>query len=201
MLSKDPIALKFQFNKTIQLSGDRAGGQGNFDFAGLAELQTIKVVLLKGNPQSLEQPADWRRFHRLLCLAQRLQKPVLLWNLLLTQNETLENPKSLELGTTIKSTKMQLLKLPQPIISVYDETIGLDNEFVRISWGDGTIIVLSNEEKVQREKMLNDSNYHIVDKTSELANKISDLLEGYSEIEVNELFAKRIERLQNTENR
>ncbi len=189
------------FDKTIQLYGDRAGGQGNFDFAGLAELQTIKVVLLKGNPQSLEQPADWRRFHRLLCLAQRLQKPVILWNLTFTHNNSIENPITLELTTAIKDLKLQLLRLPQPIVSVYDDTFGLDNEFVRISWGDGTIIVLSDEEKIQREKMLKENNLYIVEKTSELPKKISDLLDEYSKKEINELFAKRIERIQNTENR
>lgn len=189
------------FNKTIQLYGDRAGGQGNFDFAGLAELQTIKVVLLKGNAQSLEQPADWRRLHRLLCLAQRLQKPVILWNIPFTQNASIENPITLELTTAIKNIKLQLLRLPQPIVSVYDATFELDNEFDRISPGDGTIIVLSDEDSVQREKILKENNLYIVEKTSELPKKISDLLDEYSKEEINELFAKRIERIQNTENR
>lgn len=200
MLSKDPIAPKFQFSKTIQLYGDRAGGQGNFDFAGLAELQTMKFVLLIGNLHSLEQPTDWRRFLRLLHLAKRLHKPVLLWNLLLTQNESLENPTSLELGTAIKNTKVQLLKLPQPIISVYDDVFGLDNEFVRVGWGDGTIIVSSDEEDVLREQIMEGNNLHIVSKPSKLPKKISDLLDEYSRTNISELIAKRLERVQGTEN-
>ncbi len=192
MLSKDPITPKFQFSKTIQLYGDRAGGQGNFDFAGLAELQTMKFVLLIGNPHSLEQPADWRRFLRLLHLAKRLHKSVLLWNLFLTQNESLENPTSLELGTAIKTTKLQLLRLPQPIISVYDDIIGLDNEIVRIGWGDGTIIVLSDEEDVLREQIMEGNNLHIVSKPSDIPKKISDLLDEYSRTNIDELVAKRL---------
>ena len=200
MLSKDPIAPKFQFSKTIQLYGDRAGGQGNFDFAGLAELQTMKFVLVIGNLHSLEQPTDWRRFLRLLHLAKRLHKPVLLWNLLLTQNESLENPTSLELGTAIKTTKLQLLKLPQPIISVYDDVFGVENEIVRVGWGDGTIIVLSDEEDVLREQIVEGNNLHIVSKPSNLPKKISDLLDEYSRTNIGELIAKRLERVQGIEN-
>lgn len=188
------------FDKTIQLYGDRAGGQGNFDFAGLAELQTMKFVLVIGNLHSLEQPTDWRRFQRLLHLAKRLHKPVLLWNLLHTQNESLENPTSLELGTAIKTTKLQLLKLPQPIISIYDDVFGVDNEIVRVGWGDGTIIVLSDEEDVLREQIMEGNNLHIVSKPSNLPKKISDLLDEYSRTNIGELIAKRLERVQGTEN-
>ena len=201
MMSLNSLTLsEFTFDKTIQLCGDRAGGQGNFDFAGLAELQTMKFVLLIGNLHSLEQPTDWRRFLRLLHLAKRLHKPVLLWNLLLTQNESLENPTSLELGTAIKTTKLQLLKLPQPIISVYDDVLGLDNEIVRVGWGDGTIIVLSDEEDVLKEQIMEGNNLHIVSKPSKLPKKISDLLDEYSRTNISELIAKRLERVQGTEN-
>ncbi len=199
MLSKDPTALKFQLDKTIQLSGDRAGGQGNFDFAGLAELQTIKVVLLKGNPQSLEQPADWRRFHRLLDLAERIQKPVLLWNLLLTQNETLENPKSLELGTTIKITKMQLLKLPQPIISVYDETIGLDDAIQGVRWSDGIVVVKPEKEELLAALNSERQKLKIVCEQADIPKMISNLLEDFSRKKVSELVSHRLERVHYTE--
>lgn len=188
------------FDKTIQLYGDRAGGHGNFDFAGLAELQTMKFVLLIGNPHSLEQPTDWRRFLRLLHLAKRLHKPVLLWNLPFTQNTSVEIPTSLELGTAIKTTKLQLLRLPQPIISVYDDLVELDNEIIRFGLGDGTIIVLSDEGKVQREKIMEGNNLHIVSKPSDLPKKIFDLLDEYSRKKVGELVAKRLERFQDTEN-
>lgn len=184
------------FDKTIQLYGDRSGGQGNFDFAGLAELQTMKVVLLKGNPQSLEQPADWRRFRRMVSLAKRLNKPVLLWNLPFTQNNSIDNPISLELVTAIKDIKIQLLRLPQPIISVYDDSFEGDNEFIGISWGDEIIIVLSDADKVQREKMLQEDNLSMVGKSSDLAKKISELLDVYSTKNVNELVTRRLDRVQ-----
>ncbi len=200
MLSKDPKAIKFQLRKAIQLYGDRAGGQGNFAFAGLAEIQTIKLVLFLGNPQSLEQPADWRRFQRLLHLAQRLHKPVLLWNLPLTQNVSMDNPISLELGTAIKNTKMQLLRLPQPIISVYDETFRVNNKIHNLRWGDETIIVISDEEGDREELIIKQNNLYYVNNQSDIPEKISELLDGYSGKIVSELVAKRLERVCDTEN-
>lgn len=182
------------FDRTIQLYGDRAGGQGNFDFAGLAKIQTMKFVLLIGNPQSLEQPADWRRFLRMLHLAKRLQKPVLLWNLPHTQNTSVEIRTTLEMGTEIKKTKLQLLKLPQPIISVYDDTIELDGTIQGMSWGDETIVVLSNEETVQREKTVNNNNLHFVSNTSDFKEMISDILDEYSGKKASQLVEKRLER-------
>ena len=183
------------FDKTIQLYGDRAGGQGNFEFAGLAELQSIKLVLLIGNPQSLEQPADWRRLQRLLHLAKRIHKPVLLWNLPLAQNTSIENPTSLELGTTSKNTKMQLLRLPQPILSVYDETIGLDNQFHRIRWGDETIVVISDQDDDRKEEILRVDNLYLVSKLTDIPKKILELLNEYSKKEVSDLVATRVERV------
>ena len=187
------------FDKTIQLYGDRAGGQGNFEFAGLAEIKNIKFVLLKGNPQSLQQPADWRRFLRLLLLAQRIQKPVLLWNLLLTQNTSIENPTSLALGTAIKNTRVQLLKLTQPIISVYEETMDFDNAVKGLSWADGTIVVLSDEEQDKKEWILKLNNLYCVSTTSAIPNKISEILDENLGKTKNELVEKRLDGLHNSD--
>lgn len=198
MLSKVSKALKSQFNKTIQLYGDRAGGQGNFEFAGLAEIKNIKFVLLKGNPQSLQQPADWRRFLRLLLLAQRIQKPVLLWNLPFTQNTSIENTTSLALGTAIKNTRVQLLKLTQPIISVYEETMDFDNAVKELNWADGTIIVLSDEEQDKKEEILKQKNLYCVSTTSAIPNKISEILDENLGKTKKELVEKRLDTLQNS---
>ena len=188
----DPIAPKFQFSKTIQLYGDRAGGQGNFDFAGLAELQTMKFVLLIGNPHSLEQPADWRRFLRLLHLAKRLHKPVLLWNLPFTQNTSVEIPISLELGTAIKNSKMQLLKLPQPIISVYDETNNLDDVIQGMRWGDGAIVVKPEKGELLAALNPERQKLKIVCKQADIPVQILELLKEVSMIGSKELVANRL---------
>ena len=180
------------FDKTIQLYGDRAGGQGNFDFAGLAELQTMKFVLLIGNPHSLEEPSDWRRFLRLLKLAKRLHKPVVLWNLQLTQNAAKDNPISLELATAIQKTKLQLLRLPQPIIIVYDQTVDLDDAIQGMRCGDGVIVVKPEKEKLLADLDLERQKLIIVCEQAEITIQILQLLEEVSKVSGEELVVNRI---------
>lgn len=140
------------FEKTIQLYGDRVGGQGNYEFAGLAELNNTKVILLHGNPNSLEQPADWRRFQRLINLAQRLKKPVVLWNIHLENAATTQHNTSLALATAIQNTKIQLIKMQQPIVAVYDHLYEWNTEGGESVWGDGLIIAKQHNEDSQRKQ-------------------------------------------------
>ena len=121
--------------KAIELYGDRAGSKGTFKFAGLAWLQTEKVILLHGDAQSLAEPAAWRRFHRLATLAHRLKKPLLLWNLSVVR----EPAASLALARAIQETELQLLKLPHPIVTVFDGTFAGDVE--ELAWGDGAVLM------------------------------------------------------------
>lgn len=179
------------FEKTIQLYGDRAGGQGNFEFAGLAEIQKIQFVVLKGNPQSLQQPADWRRYLRLLHLAQRIHKPVLLWNLPLAENISVEKSTSLDLGTVVKTTKLQLLRLPQPIILVYNEIIDFNDVIQGMRWGDGSIVVKPEKGvpvaafKPERKKL------KVVCKQADIPIQLLKMLNEISKISIEELVAKR----------
>ena len=121
--------------KAIELYGDRAGSKGTFKFAGLAWLQTEKVILMHGDAQSLAEPAAWRRFHRLATLAHRLKKPLLLWNLSVVR----EPAASLALARAIQDTELQLLKLPHPIVTVFDGTFAGD--VAELAWGDGAVLM------------------------------------------------------------
>ncbi|RKU11679.1 hypothetical protein C6501_12425 [Candidatus Poribacteria bacterium] len=192
----------FPFEKTIQLYGDRAGGQGNFEFAGFAQLKEAKIVLLKGNTESLKQPADWRRFLRLINLAQRLQKPLLLWNLPLVHIATIQHPTSLALGNAIQNTKLQLLKLPQPIITFFDGNYEW-NELIReLGWADGSIIVKPEDGSIivkpEKEKLsalskLKRQNLKIVREQDDGPQQILDLLQEVSKISREELVVTRLE--------
>ncbi len=181
------------FEKTIQLYGDRAGGQGNFEFAGLADLNEVKVVLLKGNAESLEQPSDWRRFLRLINLAQRLGKPLLLWNLPLIHTATVQHPTSLALGNAIQKTKMELLKLPQPIIAFFDEIYGGDVVMQEVVWADGCVIVTPNTKELPALSKLKRQNLKIVCKQDDMSPKILDILQEVSKIDRDELVVTRLE--------
>ncbi len=181
------------FEKTIQLYGDRAGGQGDFVFAGLAELHDDKFVLIKGHSNSLEQPDDWRRFLRLINLAQRLKKPLLLWNLSLSSVATNQHHTSLALGTAIQDTKMQLLRIPEPVIKVFDENCKLMSVMQEIGWGDATIVVSPDEEAFEEV-----TDYiRIVDESTEVPEQISDLLQRLSKLDPDKLFANRMASIQN----
>ncbi len=183
------------FNKTIQLYGDRSGGQGNFEFAGLAEIQEKKVVLLKGNDESLKNPSDWRRLVRLILLAQRIKKPVLLWNLPLTHMANNQHPIPLVLGAAIQNAKIQLIKLQQPIVKVFDENIEWNDAMQELELGDGVIIVKPEKtnsipsEKLERKKL------KIVSKQTEITNEIINLLQELTTGPIVELVNNRLQTL------
>ncbi len=180
------------FSKTIQLYGDRSGGQGNFEFAGFAELQDVKLVVLKGNDESLEQPSDWRRLVRLILLAQRIEKPVLLWNLPLYKKANNENPTLLPLGTAIQNAKMQLLKLQQPIIKVFDEKYNCNDAFLELGWGDGMVVVISEEDEKPLKK-LKQVNLKTVRKQADITEQILNLLHALTKTSGTELVSNRIQ--------
>lgn len=183
----------FPFEKTIQLYGDRAGGQGNFEFAGFAQLKEAKIVLLKGNTESLKQPADWRRFLRLINLAKRLEKPVLLWNLPLIHIATIQHPTSLALGNAIQNTKLQLLKLQQPIITFFDSNYEWNDLIKELGWADGCVIVKPKKENFSALSKLKRQNLKIVREQDDGPQHILDLLQEVAKISRKELVVTRLE--------
>ena len=183
------------FNKAIQLYGDRAGGQGNFKFAGLAELQESKVVLLQGNAESLYQPADWRRFQRLVALAHRLKKPVVLWNLPLVRITTAQHPTSLALGTAMQKAEVQLLKFPHPILTVFDQEYEWHNAIQELGWGDGTVLAKPPEVDLSELPDVQQYNVKIVHRQADVPAQILELLRDLSEISGTELVSNRLESL------
>ena len=176
------------FDKTIQLYGDRVGGQGNFEFAGLAELNQTKVILLHGNPQSLEQPADWRRFLRLINLAEQLKKPVVLWNIQIENVATTQHHTSLTLATVIQNTKIQLLKMQQPIVAVYDHLYEWDTGGGESVWGDGLIIVKQHNEDIQSKQ----HTLEIVCEKDAISKQLVKLLNELSRKPIEQLTTDRI---------
>ncbi len=183
------------FKNTIQLYGDRVGGKGHFDFAGLAEVNETKIILLYGNPQSLEHPADWRRFLRLMNLAKRLNKPIVLWNISIIHAATTQHHTSLALANAIQNTKKQLLSLLQPIITVYDEDYEWHNENGEIGWTDGCVLVKQDKAKFLTAAKVKQQKIEIVSKQIDIPNQIVKLLNEVSEKSEEELLADRFQSL------
>ena len=180
------------FEKTIQLYGDRVGGQGNYEFAGLAELNKTKVILFHGNPKSLEHPADWRRLQRLINLAQRLKKPVVLWNIHLENAAKTQHHTSLTIATAIQNTKIQLLKMQLPILAVYDDAYGWDTEIGRIGWVDGCIIVKQDKVGLQNDVNSKELMSKVVCEQKEISKQIIELLNELSRKPSEELLMDRL---------
>ncbi len=181
------------FEKTIQLYGDRVGGQGNYEFAGLAELNNKKVILLHGNPNSLKQPDDWRRLQRLINLAQRLKKPIVLWNIHLEKAATTQYHTSLALATVIQNTKIQLLKIQLPIITVYDDACGWDTEFAKIGWSDACIIVKQDKMGMQNHANSKERPLKVVCQQNEISEQIKKLLNELSRKPSEELVKHKLQ--------
>lgn len=180
------------FEKTIQLYGDRAGGKGNFEFAGFTQLQEVKFLLLHGNTESLKHPADWRRFLRLSELAQRLNKPIVLWNLPLIHTATTQHLASLTLSTAIQNTKLHLLKLPQPVISVFDEVYDWEDVVKELGWSDGSVLVKPEKKKLPTLPNLKTSYLKIVEEEAEIYQQILDILQEVSTIDSAKLVTNRL---------
>lgn len=183
------------FKNTIQLYGDRVGGQGNFEFAGLAEVNETKIILLYGNAQSLEHPADWRRCLRLTDLAQRLKKPVVLWNLNIIQAATTQHHTSLAVATAIQNSKIRLLRLLQPIITVYDDDYEWNNDNGEIGWTDGCVLVEQDKSKLSTASKVKQQNLEIVSKQIDIPNQIVKLLNEVYKKSEEELLADRFRSL------
>ncbi len=143
------------FTQAIKLYGDRAGSKGTFKFAGLVWIRDTRVILIQSDAQSLNGAAEWRCFLRLTTLAHRLKKPIVLWNLPVVHIATVQRRTSLDCAQAIQNAELKLLKLPHPIITIFDEAYDSTYAYPELIWSDGVVLVtppdtqLSEHEKVK----------------------------------------------------
>ena len=180
------------FTQAIELYGDRAGSKGKFRFAGLAWIQATKVILVQGDTQGLDSPADWRRLLRLVTLAHRLKKPVVLWNLPVVRIATTQQPTSLALARAIQNTELALLKLPQPILTVFDDFRDVTTAHPELGWNDGVVLLqppdaLLPEFSTQKVK--------VAHRPEDIAPQISELLQQAAAMPATQLVANRLQAL------
>lgn len=185
-----------QLEKTVQLYGDRAGGQGNFEFAGLAELNKEKILLVHGNQQTLEQAQDWRRLHRLICLAHRLKIPIILWNIPIRRTSTTLHHTSLTLGNVIEYTQTQLIKYPLPIITVFDDNYTW-NVIQELGWSDGAVVLGQNQDEQTELLKLKQKLLKNISQREDFQMQIIELLQEVSKINIEVLIANRIKGCSN----
>lgn len=174
------------FTQAIALSGDRVGSKGTFHFAGFGWICDTKVILVQGNIQSLNTPPEWRQLLRLIRLAHRLRKPIVLWNLPVAHIATKQRKISLANTLAIQDVELALLKLPHPIITVIDETCNDTCLPSEPFWNDGIVLVSPLDTQLAESQKVK-----IVQRSTEIAPAILELLYQAEAISAAELIEDR----------
>lgn len=178
------------FTQAIKLYGDRAGSKGTFRFAGFAWIQDTKVILVQGDAQSLNCAAEWRCFLRLTALAHRLKKPIVLWNLPVVHIATIQRRTSLDCAQAIQNAELKLLKLPHPIITVFDGAHDSTYAYPELIWNDGVVLVTPPDAQFSEHEKLK-----IARRPTDIASAILELLCQAEMIPATELVKNRQESL------
>ncbi len=114
---------------------------------------------------------------------------------------TAHPPASLALAHAIQKTELQLLKLPHPIVTVFDGTVKWD--MAELAWRDGAVLMAPARDKGQVSFTLRDEstvssmqpNLKIAAHTDELLSHLAALLRDLSAMPATKLIANRHESL------
>ena len=174
------------FTQAIALSGDRVGSKGTFQFAGFAWISEAKVICVQGDAQSLKTPQGWRQLLRFINLARRLQKPIILWNLPVLHVATKQRKTSLANTQAIQNVELALLKLPYPIITIFDETYHGIYPAKEPAWNDGVVFLGSSDIQLSESEKVK-----IVQRPTEIASAILELLCQVAAVPTIELIENR----------
>ena len=184
-----------QFQNTIhrfiELYGDRIEGIGDEIHAGLAWIDETKFVLIGGGDTTTLQPPSWRRISRLFDLAQQLNKPLLLWDVPFQADMTGQTTTLLH-KSAAQNSQLHLLKLPVPIIGVFDK-FPLEPSLTAVD----AAVLLQQGEAAPQPKPSEDETTPILVKIaadpSHLKSDILELLSHLSALPVERLVNQRLE--------
>lgn len=190
MSSNTPKYPQPPFTQAIQLYGDRAGSKGTFKFAGFAWIQHTKVILVRGDVHSLNSAAEWRCLLRLTALAHRLKKPILLWNIPVRHIAAIQRRTSLACAHVIQKTELELLRLPHPIITVFEGTDNVLHAAPEIIWNDGSVLITAPDAQFSEQKKVK-----IAQHPTDIAPAILELLGQAEAVPATELIKNRRESL------
>lgn len=180
--------------KFIELYGDRAGEMGEEVHGGLAWIGDAKFILLTSRDGEIQNASSWRRISRLVSLAQHLRRPVLLWDLPLQVLATGLHGDSLVINEAIQDSRLKLLKMRSPVISVFEKRfpVLLESELAMV---DGAVIVsdapdscVSTHEHLPHITTVNERQH-------DLSSEILALLDTASKICVEDLERRRIDQV------
>ena len=178
------------FTQAIELYGDRVGSKGTFKFAGFAWIQHTKVILIQGDAHSLNSAAEWRCLLRLTALAHRLKKPIVLWDLPIAHIAAIQRRTSLACAEAIQKTELELLRLPHPIITVFDGADNVDRAAPELIWNDGSVLIAASDTQFAEKKKTKIAQY-----PTDIAPAILELLCQAEAVPATELIKNRRESL------
>ena len=186
-----------QFQNTIyrfiELYGDRTEGIGDEIHAGLAWIDETKFVLIGGSDTTTLQPPSWRRVSRLFDLAQQLNRPLLLWDVPFQADMTEQTTTLLHRGAA-QNSQLHLLKLPVPIIGIFDK-FPLEPDAAVVD----AAVLLKQGEAAPQPKPSEDETAPILVKvaadSSRLKSDILELLNRLSSLPVERLVNQRLESI------
>lgn len=186
MLSNTTEYLQPPFTQAIQLYGDRSGSKGTFKFAGFAWIHNTKVILIQGHEQCLNSASEWRCLRRLIALAHRLKKPIVLWNLPVAHVAKTQRKTTLACAHAIQRTELELLRLPCPIIAVFDSVNNTEHVVQELVWNDGRVLVVSPDAQFSEQERVK-----IAEHPTDIAAAILELLNQIATIPATELIENR----------
>ena len=173
----DSTQFQHTIHRFIELYGDRTEGIGDEIHAGLAWVGDAKFVLIGGGEPVVFQPPSWRRISRLFGLAQQLQRPILLWDLLF--HADIAGPDTTLLHRrAAQNSRLQLMKLPVPIIGVFDR-FAPRSDFASI---DAAVLLQQDGTDAQPIASTADTSSMLVRVITDPAHLKSDILELFAEL-------------------
>ena len=178
------------FTQAIELYGDRTGSKGTFKFAGFAWIHHTKLILIQGDACSLNRTAQWRCLRRLTALAHRLKKPIVLWDLPIAHIAAGQRRTSLARAEAIQKTELELLKLPHPIITVFESPNSVDQTLPELIWNDGSVLIAASDAQFSERKKVK-----IAQHRTDIAPAILELLRQAEAVPTTELIENRRESL------
>lgn len=177
-------------HRFIELYGDRTEAIGDEIHAGLAWIEKTQFVLIAGDGVTTLQPPSWRRVSRLFGLAQQFRRPVLMWDVPLQTDITGPTTTLLEKSAG-QNSQLHLLRLPVPIIGVFDQ-LPLEPNFAPV---DAAVLLQQPEADSQSQSLEDDTSTILVkvaDSPAHLKSDILELLSHVSAVPVEQLINQRL---------
>ena len=180
-------------HRFIELYGDRIEAIGDEIHAGLAWIEKTQFVLVAGGEAATLQPPGWRRISRLFGLAQQFRRPVLLWDVPF-QADITDATTTLLGKSAAQNSQLHLLKLPVPIIGIFDQ-LPLEPNFAPV---DAAILLQQEVDDPQPQPSRVETSSTLIKVTNNpthLKSDILELLSHLSTLPVEQLVNQRLDGL------